>query len=207
MTPDLRPGDVINTVAAPHSKLGRIFNPVAWLQWGIRHYQKDQEHFPVWDETHTMLYLGPGRIFSMTWPRGMWERWESVSERQWRVYRPAFDLSAVDLEAMRWQADRFIGRVYDLGQNLAIEWDELWGAKPSHYSGAFDWGQYLYSCSNSVAVIFETARGLALRDGRKPPFDGQLFSEDGAPLNDNRVCPACYSNSPRFSAVGAWDSA
>ena len=201
---NLRPGDVINT-APPEHHWWQFLTPAGALQIGIQTYQRAHRnpHFADYWDTHTTLYFDPQHVLSVTFPLAVWVPVGEIQREIWSAWRPVFRLSDADLEAMRQAANHLIGRPYDLGQNLDIALDEILGVPPNQYRRFFDFGRGLLTCSNGVGAVFTAAALEADQAGRPRPFEGSLFQEDGEPLDVNRICPACYANTPeRFQNVG-----
>lgn len=199
---DPNPGDVILTRPEPHSLGWKILHPFESIPaWGIQRYQR-ADGFQVWQDTHAMLFLGPDRILSVTYPETKWERWAEVSKREWSVYRPAFALDGADVDVMWSAAQRMIGSHYDVGQLLDIALNKILGYNVSTWHRLFDQGARRNVCSVGVRTCFERARQVKEAAGIEPPFR-VLFEKDGQKLHVERTCPANFANTPgRYTQCG-----
>lgn len=198
-----RPGDIINT----RPELGPIrfslLHPKSIPGWAIQRHQRKRGFADPLD-THTMVYLGPERIFSVTWPRTRWEKWVDVRERLWACFRPEFPLDATDLLSLEEAAAQMIGTHYDIGQLLDIALNRILGYSWDRYRVFFDGGLGQRVCSVGARTLYEHARKRKEALGQAPPFD-VLFSVDGIKLSVERTTPADFANTPgRFRKVGEW---
>lgn len=196
----LRPGDVINT--GPN-------RAVKWYQnilsWGIQTHQKKMG-YPVWHDTHTVLYFDYSHIFSVTYPKTEWETVMQLVDRApmekkiITVWRPRFELPDI---YMRWvceSATHMIGTRYDVGQLLDIALNQLLRYDVASWKTVFDYGAWLKVCSVGVRACFDAGRKAYEVNGWKPPFD-VLFTYQGSKLHVERTPPAAFANSNLFEKV------
>jgi hypothetical protein len=195
----LSTGDVINTRPPKRSIWWQATHPFESVPQGC--IQAHQRHvgYADWRDTHSMLYFGPARILSVTYPHTKWETWDRVQQRDFRVWRPTFPLDSQDVLVMYEAAHKLIGTSYDVGQLLDIALNEILGYGVGFYHRIFDFGGNLMVCSVGVRACFDAARKAKESAGQPPPFD-VLFTQGGQKLNVERTPPAAYANTPaRFA--------
>jgi len=151
----MRPGDVI--LIDGSVKWYRIF--MKFVHFMIRLYQKRLfGKKSAYRDTHAILYIFPGHIFSQDFPVGKWEKIEDVLKQKFTVYRNRW----VDYEKFKYElheiALEIIGRPYDVGDLLDFLISGILGYTKKRKIRFFEFSRRHMTCSVAVRTILERLR-------------------------------------------------
>lgn len=203
----IQPGDVVN--------IDGSFNWYEfWLAiayWAIRRAQKKLfGEKSRWVDTHTMLYLGAKKLFSVELPKCIYDTIDSVRGKKVTVWRyTKKELGKDDIKIMQKGAKKLVGTTYDVGQLLNIAVNQILGYPYDEKVKWFDMGAKRKVCSVGVAYIYQYWRQ---KTGKKVQ---RLFSElnslywekwfvrdfyiDGGRWNVENTYPANFANTEMFN--------
>jgi len=153
---NLKPGDIINI-----DGYDKILEP-----WNIvthKCVRSHQKHLfgPLsnYHDTHTMMYFGPDKVFSVTAPKTRWETIEKHAENRFTILRyTKKQFTDHDIAIMYNTALKIIDTKYDYGQLLDIAINQILGYDNIIKYKWFDMGKKRMVCSVGCRTIMEDLR-------------------------------------------------
>lgn len=216
---NLKPGDIINTS-------GKTDFTKPWLiltQACIRQHQKDLfGKASFYHDTHTEMFFGREKIFSVTAPKTKWEILEHVAKQEFSVYRyTKKDLTDNDINIMLDSANKIIGTKYDYGQLLDIAISQILGYPNIIKYKWFDMGRKRMVCSVGCRAIMEDLRHKLEQDGQEtiprlfnklnPMYWTEKELKEFSRVDVEATSPAHFANSRWFDGeyrhICCWEMA
>lgn len=148
----LKPGDVINQVAHPKWWQFWLYITYAAIRW---HQKRLLGKHSNYRDTHTMMYLGNDKTFSVELPKAVIKPVEEYCISDMSIYRINYKLSPDMIHDLRVHASVMEGENYDVGQLLDIAINGILGYNHLRKVKAFDFGSKNKVCSVGVRALFE----------------------------------------------------
>lgn len=185
----IKPGDVIllEGTAESHQFFTKFLHfMIRWYQ--RRLFGKNSNY----KDTHAMLYIFPGFIFSMDFPVGKWECLDTVLSQRFTVYRGT-KAEYVDFWRELYEiASRIVHRPYDVGDLLDFLISGILGYTDVRRIRFFEFSRRYTTCSVAVRTIFERLRKNQELDGNY--FIPRLFEG----VDVEMTTPAHFANSDKY---------
>lgn len=162
----LKPGDVINQTGHPKWYQFWLYITYAAIRWHQRRLLGKHSNYR---DTHTMMYLGDNKTFSVELPKATIKPVSTYCLSDMSIYRLKHKMTPSMVYDMLIHATKMEGESYDVGQLLDIAINGILGYDHLRKVTTFDFGAKKKVCSVGVRVLFEKLnleRKITKQDGK-----------------------------------------
>lgn len=188
----LQPGDVLNSDSKP--RWYEFWLKIVYSQ--IRRYQKRKwGKKSRWRDIHSTLYLGDGKLLSVTVPKSVITDLHVSERTKYRICRyqsEDWQFNGEEIEILKEAAQKLIGHGYDYGQLLDILLKQLFPDFVKEKLSIFDFGRKRKVCSVGVHFCF-LKWWYKLGEEQQPRPLGKQYVET--------TCPADFANHETFKVI------